>query len=619
MLKSIWRIGSKSIETINLVTILFGIIMLSFIWGGLFMKVQSERQLDINDAMQDTANYAHTFAEHTARTIRGLDEVVKALKYQAEKEGLALDLPGLVQSKRFEGQPFVALAILNETGDLVASSNIPAGPTSAKDRDAFRVHQLEDSGALYIEKPMPGRIVEKMAIHLSRRINKADGSFGGVAVVAVDPYYFAEFYKQIHLGDQSNIALIGLDGILRVRQSGDDIKMGLDFSQALVMKLVTESKTGSFLSTGFLDSFTRINSYRVMADYPLIVVVGVAEEYILRNFNARVTTYYWVCTLVSIVIVGFVWMLLASIRQRKQAEERLAEQGAFLGNLVTALPIPVYYKDCEGRFLGVNKAFEVLHGVTNQEMIGKTGSYIVPPELDEKFQEKDQAVLRGQGVQIYESWLPDASGTRRNVVFHKAAFTDTHGAIRGVIGAILDVTERKELEKKLLVEATTDGLTGLLNRRHFLQRCAEELERMERYGGSAVMLVFDIDHFKKVNDSFGHAAGDSALQHLAAVCRQTLRDSDLLGRIGGEEFTAFLVECNLDSGLDVAERLRRTVEDMVTLAADGTQIQFTISIGAVKTHRGDTVMALLAEADKAMYQAKQKGRNRVVAAGRKKA
>ena len=133
------------------------------------------------------------------------------------------------------------------------------------------------------------------------------------------------------------------------------------------------------------------------------------------------------------------------------------------------------------------------------------------------------------------------------------------------------------------------------------------------------MLVFDIDHFKKVNDSFGHAAGDSALQHLATVCRQTLRDSDLLGRIGGEEFTAFLVECNLDSGLDVAERLRRTVEDMVTLAADGTQIRFTISIGAVESHLGDTVMALLAEADKAMYQAKQKGRNRVVAAGKENA
>lgn len=603
-------------SSISLVTILFGVIMLCFIWVGLYTKIQNERQLDIDDAMHDTANYAHTFAEHTARTIRGLDEVVKALKYQAEKEGLAIDLPGLVQSKRFEGQPFVALAILNEAGDIVTASNISAGPTSARDRDAFRVHQYEDSGELYIEKPMPGRIVGKMAIHLSRRINKVDGSFGGVAVVAVDPYYFAEFYKQIHLGDQSNIALIGLDGILRVRQSGDDIKMGLDFSQAAVMKYVTVSKTGSFLSTGFLDSFTRINSYRVMEDYPLIVVVGVAEEYILKNFNARVTAYYRFCTLMSIVIVAFVWMLLVGIRQRKQAEEALAEQGAFLSSLLTALPIPVYYKDNEGRFLGVNKAFEVLHGVTNQELIGKTGGYILPLELAEKFHEMDQAVLRGQGIQVYENWLPDRAGARRDVVFHKAAITDSRGVIQGVIGAILDVTERKELERDLQIQATTDGLTGMFNRRHFLQRCMEELERMGRYGGSAVMLIFDIDHFKKINDSFGHAAGDTALQHLAVVCRQALRDSDLLGRIGGEEFAALLVECSLDKGLEVAERLRRTIQDAAIALADSTEIRFTVSIGVAECQHGDTIMALVARADGAMYQAKSQGRNRVVAAGR---
>lgn len=613
-MKSVQQFSVRSINGISVVTILFGMLLLGFIWGGLYYKVQSERQLELDNAVKETGNYARAFAEHTARTIRGLDGVLLFLKYKAEKEGLTVDIPGLVQARQFEGQPFVALAILNENGDIVAASQIPAEHVNNREREVFRVHQHEDSGKVFIERPLPGRITGKTAIHLSRRINKADGSFGGVAVAAVDPYYFAKFYQQVDLGDQSLIALIGLDGILLVRQTGDFIQMGLDLSQEKLMKLAGDSKVGSYISVSPFEGFTRIRSYRVMDDYPLIVLVGVAEEHVLRNFKQRITGYYELCIVMSAIIGVFVWLMLVDLRRRKQTEEALAEKGAFLNSLLDALPLPVFYKDTAGRYLGVNKAFEILHGRTNQEMIGKNVWDIAPPELAQGYHDKDQAVLCGQGGQTYESWIDDAAGVRHDVVFHKAAFVDTQGSIRGLIGAILDITERKRLENELLIQATTDGLTGVLNRRHFLYRGMEELERMHRYGGSVVLLLLDIDRFKTINDRLGHAAGDAALREFAATCRDTLRDNDLLGRIGGEEFAALLVECSLDRGLDIAERLRRIVEDTVVIAPDGMQIRFTVSIGAAECCKEDTIMTLLGQADAAMYQAKVQGRNRVVAA-----
>ena len=177
--------------------IFFTALMLLIIWSGLYVVVQRERQSEIDDAFKDTATYARTFAEHTVRTLQGLDQVAIFLKYQAEREGLSLDLPRLVKEGRFAGQPFILLSVQDENGDVVANSQVPFERINHKDREHFIVHKDLDSGALFISKPVVGRISGKWTIQLSRRINKADGSFGGIVVVGVDPNYFAQFYKQV--------------------------------------------------------------------------------------------------------------------------------------------------------------------------------------------------------------------------------------------------------------------------------------------------------------------------------------------------------------------------------------------------------------------------------------
>ncbi|HEV2212071.1 MAG TPA: GGDEF domain-containing protein, partial [Gammaproteobacteria bacterium] len=160
--------------------------------------------------------------------------------------------------------------------------------------------------------------------------------------------------------------------------------------------------------------------------------------------------------------------------------------------------------------------------------------------------------------------------------------------------------------------ATTDGLTRLYNRRTFLQRAESEFERSRRYQRPLTVMMLDVDHFKAVNDTHGHEVGDRVLRLLADECRRNLRQQDVLGRYGGEEFVAFLPETSASVALDVAERLRKSVEGL-SVAAEHGAIHMTMSIGIATMNRAHPdVSALIITADQALYQAKQRGRNQTV-------
>jgi len=172
--------------------------------------------------------------------------------------------------------------------------------------------------------------------------------------------------------------------------------------------------------------------------------------------------------------------------------------------------------------------------------------------------------------------------------------------------------EREHLIHQLRDMAETDFLTGLMNRRAFFNAAARELAAARRYRRAASILLLDIDHFKAVNDRYGHQAGDLVLQRLAQVCRQTLRDSDLLARHGGEEFVALLQEADQPAALLAGERLRRAVENERFPIGEGGAIKITVSLGlAAVTDDTADLDRLLQRADQALYRAKAGGRNRV--------
>jgi diguanylate cyclase (GGDEF)-like protein len=158
--------------------------------------------------------------------------------------------------------------------------------------------------------------------------------------------------------------------------------------------------------------------------------------------------------------------------------------------------------------------------------------------------------------------------------------------------------------------ATTDPLTGTFNRRHFMDLMAREQRRADRYGAIYSLLMVDIDHFKKVNDTYGHQVGDQAIQAMADACKKLMRPTDIVARYGGEEFIITLTHTDLAGALKVAERLRLAVAD-IALPTEQGALGFTISIGVSTYAKASRLEQIIAAADHALYAAKAGGRNRV--------
>lgn len=222
--------------------------------------------------------------------------------------------------------------------------------------------------------------------------------------------------------------------------------------------------------------------------------------------------------------------------------------------------------------------------------------------------------LAGETGEYKADYLINAKGGEyRWLADHSLPWLDGEGKLIGSVGVLTDITERKRLEDSLRVMATIDHLTGLLNRGHFLELSERELHRSQRYGSPLSLIMFDVDHFKRVNDAYGHAMGDHVLEHLAHACTGVLRDSDLLGRVGGEEFAACLVECKLERAKVVGERLRQAVASL-KVKDHQAHASVTISLGAAQAQTDEGLAGLMRRADKAMYEAKRAGRNRLALA-----
>ncbi|PWC43588.1 diguanylate cyclase [Azospirillum sp. TSO22-1] len=170
-----------------------------------------------------------------------------------------------------------------------------------------------------------------------------------------------------------------------------------------------------------------------------------------------------------------------------------------------------------------------------------------------------------------------------------------------------------DMQRQLERLATTDSLTGALNRGRFMGRAADEVMRAQRYARPLSAIMLDIDHFKKVNDTHGHATGDEAIRSVVRVCRSLVRGADILGRLGGEEFAILLPETPPQGAVLLAERLRRALAVTEVRIPGGVGVTFTVSVGVSALKPGEeSVSALLARADEALYRAKNGGRNRVV-------
>ncbi len=305
------------------------------------------------------------------------------------------------------------------------------------------------------------------------------------------------------------------------------------------------------------------------------------------------------------------------ITERKQAEDQLRQ----LSRAVEHSPSTIVITDRRGNIEYVNPKFTALTGYILNEVRGRNPQILesgqTPPRV---YRELWQAILRGQ------EWRGELLNRKKNGDLFWAsvsisAISDSSGKISHFVAVNEDVTARKEADQKIQLLnlelenlAMTDYLTNLYNRRYFMQRGEQEFRRAKRSQRPLSAMMIDIDKFKNVNDTYGHESGDTVLKQVAARLKNNLREIDLLGRVGGEEFAVLLPETSLREASISAERVRQAIQnEFFELPGGSLTISTTICIGvAVVTDKISDIDDLLRNADAALYQAKNSGRNRVI-------
>jgi diguanylate cyclase (GGDEF)-like protein/PAS domain S-box-containing protein len=267
--------------------------------------------------------------------------------------------------------------------------------------------------------------------------------------------------------------------------------------------------------------------------------------------------------------------------------------------------------DRSGRVDYISPSVEQLLGFAPDKLIGSKALRLVHPvDRDLVLQAQRDSLADPAGTQIVEYRGKVAQGGRRWFEAHTRAVTDDDGCVTSTVAIVRDVSHRKTLEADLSRAASTDPLTGLANRRAFDVALAREMNRAAAGMPGGCVALFDIDHFKRVNDQHGHDVGDRALQAFARIGRGVLRDEDLLARVGGEEFAILLPGMTIEQAHCVCERLRATLS--ATTIRDGElRLRLTVSAGIAAIGRRQSAAAVLRAADVALYGAKDGGRDRL--------
>lgn len=310
-------------------------------------------------------------------------------------------------------------------------------------------------------------------------------------------------------------------------------------------------------------------------------------------------------------VLGF-YVLVSDITELKHATLALTESEQTLRTIIETEPECVHVLSIDGTLLQINRAgLAMIEATAEEEVVGKPITQVIASEYHAAFAALHEKVCRGESGSLQFEFVGKKGG-RRWVETHAAPMRGPDGEIKGHLAVTRDITSQRQAELELKRMAQTDALTDLANRRHFMALAELEFARIRRYSEPLSVLMMDIDHFKKVNDTYGHRTGDMVLQKFAQLSLQQFRESDFIGRIGGEEFAVVLPHTDSGQAAEVAERLRQAVAEAEIISDAGAPIHITTSIG-IASVSADTqnISMLLHCADQALYEAKASGRNRV--------
>ncbi|SFN28386.1 PAS domain S-box-containing protein/diguanylate cyclase (GGDEF) domain-containing protein, partial [Nitrosomonas communis] len=490
-------------------------------------------------------------------------------------------------------------------------------------RDYFQeVKRHPNADILYLSPPFE-TVHKTYVINIIRIIPGEQGEFDGLVSATLDPEYFKTLMMSVQYAPSMWVALAHSDGLIFLMMpERDNIEgMNLRHPDSFFTRHQSSGKKEEVF-TGIVYATQEHGMLALRTTYPpdlkmdksLVVAVNRDSDSIFQSWRQHVLAQGILFGV--IVLASTMGLFFHQHRQRKLEKE--AVQARVLINrfsfALDRIPTYIFMKDQQRRYVYANRSTLELFKCSAEELAGSSDSRFFPPETVAKMHDIDTRVLI-HGEDTAEKVICKSEDGNMRIYWEiKTPIyeNDKKTRICGLCGISTDITELEMLKEKLEQQARQDYLTGLFNRRFFMEQGHAELIRAQRYGHALSMLMLDIDNFKKVNDRHGHQAGDAVLKRLADVMRKILRTVDITGRIGGEEFAVLLPETDPQRASEVAERLREDVACTAVTLETGMPLYFKVSIGVASLKdRNTDLNTLLNQADKALYQAKESGRNRV--------
>lgn len=612
-----------SIATSWIVVTLSLLILGSLIFLDMRLEYENRTQRE-QDRLKTQAKVVASDIIHELNTANQLLRHVRE-EYQLGRSSFLTAKDGLHLETLVTTLPGIrAIGVLDAQGKLLISTNRQYIGRDFSDRDYFRTAKADpDPERLFVSPPFMS-LSGLYLISLSKAIIHADGSFGGVVVAGLEPDYFKTLMESVRYAPDMWDALVHDSGhifLLQPERQGVENKNlavpGTFFSRHVESGLQTTVMTGISMATGEETLMVQqtVNPATLQLDHALIVAMSRNLDSVYepwwRELKVRIGLYFMVVFIAISALYGYQ-------RRHQRFEQEAAAAAAALsqseGNyrlIVENTNELIIKVDKEGYYTYVNPAFCAMYDARPEELLGRHYSQDVVEEDRQMVDEFFEKLFHPPHTVSFVHRENTAHGIRY-LEWRGRAVLNTRGQVKELVGIARDVTDSREFMDRLQEQAQKDYLTGLANRRHFMDQGETELNRAKRYAKPLSLFMIDIDYFKKINDTYGHKMGDQVLQKLSSTMRELLRSVDIIGRIGGEEFAVLLPETGLHEACEVAERLRDSVARTSVVREHGMPISFTVSIGVSTLQEPDMNLdVLLNLADQALYHAKQAGRNQV--------
>jgi diguanylate cyclase (GGDEF)-like protein len=466
------------------------VLLVSVIWTATLELVKARFSDAQRAAVLSNRELLGTYEAQVVRALREIDQSLNLIKYWHERDGSRQTLEELKERGLLPPDLLFTVSIADRHGTII-DSTAALPRASVAEEEYFRTPR--DSDAFFVGRPPPGP-ADETNLQFSRRLNAADGSFDGVVIVMVGAGYFVSGYETAKLGEHGLLAIVGIDGVVRARRSGEVAFAGDAVNYGTAITTIAGVDSAPTISANSWDGVKRWTNARELYGFPLAILVGLSVDEQLAGARREARTYWWRAGAGSLLVI-----VLA----------------ALLGRM---------------------------------------------------------------------SWQLTQSRLREGEI-------------------------KLEHAKRVEYLAYHDGLTGLPNRSMFSKLLNQSISEAHRYGRRLAVAFLDLDRFKQINDTLGHAAGDQLLQDVAKRLRLCVRESDTIARLGGDEFVVLLPELSdVKHAALIAEKILLAIAKPFTLIGHEFRVTASIGISAYPLDGLDE-QTLTKNADVAMYKAKAEGKN----------